>query len=415
MLLVYLILLLLFFLIAPYFLDKVAKQTKVGQILGGIVICYFIGIAIGNTQALVIDQQADLDWLNGISTQIFTFCVLVSIPMFLITTSIKDLFRNIAPVALSFFLIALSVSVVSLGVSYWYRGVIAEGHLATGMLSAVYIGGSPNLVAVGTTLKASPSLMATIQLTDVVCSSVYLIFMTSIAKRVLSYILRPYPASTKTAVTNAEILSEIELNRAENQILDDNQEENNDTLPKHTFMEYAKGIALSVLIGFVLVGMGLGLSILIPDAQGEPNQIVLMTWLSASALGLSTIKFFRNILGTELAANYIMLIFALAAGSVIDLALLIEKGKDYLGFNACIMLGAYGLHLILAKLFRVNVDTFLVGSVASFFGPGFIPQICIAIKNKKLLPAGVAAGVLGLIMATYIGLGISLFTQGWHQ
>jgi len=412
MLLVYLILLILFFLIAPYFFDKFAKNTKVGQILGGIVVCYFIGIAIGNTQALVIGEKADLDWLNGISTQIFTFCVLVSIPMFLITTSIKDLIRNIAPVALSFFLIAASVASVSIGVSYWYRGAIAEGHLATGMLSAVYIGGSPNLVAVGTTLKASPSLMATIQLTDVVCSSIYLIFMTSIAKRVLSYVLRPYPTPANTAVVGAEIQPEVELNRAENQILDNNLAENT---PEHTFMDYVKGIALSVLIGFVLVGIGLGLAILIPDAQGEPNQIVLMTWLSVSALGLSTIRFFRKILGTELAANYIMLIFALSAGSVIDLALLIEKGKDYLGFNACIMLGAYGLHLILAKLFRVNVDTFLVGSVASFFGPGFIPQICIAIKNKKLLPAGVAAGVLGLIIATYIGLGISILTQGWHQ
>ena len=31
----YLLLLLLFFGIAPYFLDKVAKQTKLGQLLGG--------------------------------------------------------------------------------------------------------------------------------------------------------------------------------------------------------------------------------------------------------------------------------------------------------------------------------------------------------------------------------------------
>jgi uncharacterized membrane protein len=411
----YLVLLILFFLIAPFYLDKFAKNTKVGQVLGGIVVCYFIGIALGNTQALCISEKENLDWLNNISTQLFTFCVLVSIPMFLITTSVKDLFRNIAPVALSFFLIATSVVLVSIGVSYWYKGAIAEGNLATGMLAAVYIGGSPNLVAVGTTLKASPSLMATIELTDVVCSSVYLIFMTSVAKLVLSYILPAYPVFNKT--NNSADIEQNEpvstdLNQLNNQILDDNIAEV--IKPTHSFMDYVKGITLSVLIGIGLVAIGLGLATLIPDAQGEPNQIVLMTWLSISALSLSTIKWFRTILGTELAANYIMLIFALSAGSVIDLALLIEKGKDYLGFNACIMLGAFGLHLILAKLFRVNVDTFLVGSVASFFGPGFIPQICIAIKNKKLLPAGVAAGVLGLIIATYIGLGISMFTKPWY-
>jgi uncharacterized membrane protein len=322
--------------------------------------------------------------------------VLISIPMYLMTTSIKDLFRNISPVALSFGLIAISVVLVSVGVSYWYQGSLAEGNLATGMLCSVYIGGSPNLVAVGTTLKASKELMATIQLTDVVCSSVYLIFMTSIAKKVLGFILPPFPESKinldENIETNKSVLDEI----------------------KPTFLAYFKNISISLSTSILLVILGLGLSFLIPDAQGAPNQIVLMTWLSASALYLSTLPFFRNLLGTEMAANYIMLIFALSAGSVIDLAILIEKGKDFLGFNAFIMLGAFSLHLVLAKIFKVNVDTFLVGSVASFFGPGFIPQICVAIKNKKLLPAGVAAGVLGLIIATYIGIGVSIFTKNWY-
>ena len=86
---------------------------------------------------------------------------------------------------------------------------------------------------------------------------------------------------------------------------------------------------------------------------------------------------------------------------------MIAEGGQYLIFNA-IILGSISIgHILLAIIFRVDVDSFIICSVANVMGPPFIGQACSSIKNKTLIPVGISLGLLGLAIANYIGILIS--------
>ena len=90
-----------------------------------------------------------------------------------------------------------------------------------------------------------------------------------------------------------------------------------------------------------------------------------------------------------------------------DFAEVIDKGGDYLMFNAIIIVSIVSLHLLLAVLFRSDVDSFIIASTASILGPPFIGQVAGAIKNRELIPVGIALGLLGLTIGNFCGIFVS--------
>jgi uncharacterized membrane protein len=61
------------------------------------------------------------------------------------------------------------------------------------------------------------------------------------------------------------------------------------------------------------------------------------------------------------------------------------------------------LHLILAKIFKIDHEAFMVTSTATIFGPPFIPQISAVLNNPKLILPGLAAALAGIALANYLG------------
>jgi len=68
------------------------------------------------------------------------------------------------------------------------------------------------------------------------------------------------------------------------------------------------------------------------------------------------------------------------------------------------LVGIVGLHYLLAILFRIDSDSFILSSTAATMGPPFVVQMASSIKNQELLPVAISLSILGLGLGNYIGI-----------
>lgn len=383
--------LVLIFLTAPYWLTRLSRATGVSRFLNDIVVCYLLGLLIGNTKSYWLPNADDQATVKVISENFMTIPVLLAIPMLLMTTHIKEMLRTLRPVSRAFFISAGCVVVSSLLTAWYYSDTVQQGHLAAGMFAGGYIGGSPNMLSISRALEVDSELFGIVQATDLFCSGLYLIFMTASAKAVLGWILPPYKEPMA--------LQALHLAEHESAV---------------SFGKRMQHVSISLLIAMCIAGVSFAIAAQFPNEQGEPNTIVLMLSISTLGILVSFIERLRHLQGIPRAADYLLLIFAVSAGSMASFATLVEKGGDYLGFNMLLMWSAVFGAALVARLFKVDVETFIVGNSAAIFGPGFTPQICAALGNKHLLPSGIAAGILGYLIANYIGLAVSAIAKMWY-
>lgn len=94
----------------------------------------------------------------------------------------------------------------------------------------------------------------------------------------------------------------------------------------------------------------------------------------------------------------------MAAGFLTDFTKLADVGGQYLLYNACTIICIVTVHLLLVGLVRGDTDSFMISSTSTVMGPPFVAQISSAIKNKELMPAGIAFSLLGLGLANYAGI-----------
>jgi uncharacterized membrane protein len=129
-----------------------------------------------------------------------------------------------------------------------------------------------------------------------------------------------------------------------------------------------------------------------------------MLTLTTLGILLSFNQFLRTLHGVFPYAQYLLLIFGLSAGYLTDFSQLATIGGNYLIFNICVIVCIIIVHLLLSKIIRADTDSFMLSSTATIMGPPFVAQMASSIKNKELLPAGIALSLLGFGLANYAGI-----------
>jgi uncharacterized membrane protein len=384
-------------MILPYFLVKMSRKILLDKWLSDIVICYAVGILLGNTKSIWLYswslegmEQTD-KLLLASAKEMAGIAVILAIPMLLMINNIKDWLSYTAKNTLVFLLFALCVASICYGVGFAFRDSIAEHDIAAGMMTGVYIGGTPNMVAISKALNAEESMFTLLNATDTFCSAVYLIFMLSFAKLLLRKILPVFKENAANILADDLKLKQDEIPFPPK------------VLNKKTLMP----LLLGLLISIAAIGVSVIPAFLLPDANGEMNSTILILLLTTIGIALSFNARIRNLTGVFNFAQYLLLVFGLSTGFLADFGHMIAEGGQYLIFNAIILGSILIGHTLLAIIFRVDCDSFIICSCANVMGPPFIGQACAAIKNKTLIPVGISLGLLGLAIANYIGILIS--------
>lgn len=364
--------------VVPGFLIWLNKNVSFFKLLSPIVWCYVFGIICANIGIVPID--ADLCKLVAELT------VIVALPLLLINTNFDILKGQARSSLLSFFLGVLSVVLVSTFVSLFFRS-FPDLDIAIGMIVGVLTGGVPNMASISVALNAPQDVYLSIATADIITGGAYLLFLTSIGHLIFRKFLSEYQSVNivykETGITSEFSTSEIFLS----------------------------------VIKALLIGLSIALLSVLPVyfLFGKMIMLWIILLLTIISFLLSFSSFIRRQKFTFETGDYILLIFSLAVGSLVNLNEGLSKSFTLVGVMALIMLLSVLLHFILAKLFKIDADTFIITSSAAIFGPPFIGPIASVLKNRELIALGISCGLVGLTIGNYAGIGVAYLIRYFIQ
>ncbi|TGL54631.1 DUF819 family protein [Leptospira wolffii] len=355
----------------PWVANRLSEKYKWAGFFGPVVICYAAGILLGN----LIPEG----WLpKNVAERVSELSIPIAIPLLLASSDFLKGIREAKVALFSFFLSCLAVVISSSVFGYLFASYHPESFKIEGMLTGLYTGGTPNLNAIGLALDAGRSTIALVNAVDLVVGGTYLLFLLSFAKKVYSIFLKP-----------------------EEEIVPNLGEESASESGIRPISRFGIGLALAV-VGFAL---SIGVSILVSGGISLP---ILLLGISSWGIGISFSKKVRN-LNTYTFGSYFILIFSVAIGYLADLRSLVNDAPVVFVIVLSTMSGAILLHLLFGILFRIPVDTWIITSVSSIYGPVFVPPVAAAIRNQGVLILGILTGLVGYAVGNYLGLAVYWF------
>ena len=333
------------------------------------VLSYIVGIGICNHTKFPLN--------NALSTQVSQISIILAIPLLLYSTDFLAWLKLAKKTLLTFGLVAASVIISAAVVGWIFKDSIPHTWLMSGMLTGVYIGGTPNMNAIGIALEAGDDTFISLNAAEIVCGGTYLIFLTTVAHKFFGWFLPDFKGD-KHNVTD-------------------------EFLPKIKFRW--RDIGQACLLTLVLGAAAVGITILIMGTMAKPGFIILL--ISAFSVLASFSPKVRNLSGAYETGEYLLLMFCMAIGMLADIREIFNNGGMLVAFSAIVMLLAVFLQVVLCRIFNIDRDTMIITATAGFYGPPFIGQIAAVIKTRSLVFSGIATGLVGLAIANFIGIAIA--------
>jgi uncharacterized membrane protein len=249
-----------------------------------------------------------------------------------------------------------------------------------GMLTGVYVGGTPNLNAIGIALEVPTETLALVNTAEIVYGGIYFLLLLTVIKPLLSIFLKKYVPGSKKLEMEKEILV------------------------KNSFSENVKMIGFGLMASMVIIGISFGLVFLIYGKLHMVTFLITLTTLSILCAQSSVIKKIQLKFET---ADFLLLIFSFGIGLQIDLNELFTNGLEIYLLVGSVFIGTILIHYFLAWLTGTDADTLIISATAALYGPAFIVPIAKAINNRELIIYGIALGLMGYILGNYLGLGIA--------
>jgi uncharacterized membrane protein len=310
--------------------------------------------------------------------------VVLAIPLLLFSANIPVLLKQVRPALFSFVLGIAGVVVCALLAFLVFRERVSDAHSVSGMMIGVYTGGTQNMSAIGMALDVEEEVFVLLNSADIVISGIYFIFLLTVAKKVLDIFLPNYNKQLSSSATQ-----EAEQAPSEG---------------SGRLVHVLAGLALA----FLVVGVAIGISMLIRGEIAEPLVILGITTMG---IGASFSRRVRTLPGTFSTANYMLLVFALAMGSMANFKELLAASSALFWFCGFVVIGSILLHYLLAMIFRVDRDTLIITSTAAIFGPAFIGPVANAIGNREIITIGISLGLIGYAIGNYLGLGLAFILK----
>lgn len=347
-----------------------AERVKLFKLLGPVVLCYAAGIIAANVPGVHVDQKVAMSLNEG--------SVALAIPLLLFSTELKKWLSLGWKLLLSFALACVSAVVAAGGVAWLFRHQTDEWWKVAGMLVGVYVGGTANMSAVGLALETKTETFVLLSAADVVAGGAWLLVLLTVAQRVVGKVLKPF-----TLEAHHELV--------------EHPGETLSVWTKKHIPPMVTGFALAVAMVLVSVGLSLGI-------KGKMDVMVVLLTLTALGILASLLPQVRALKGPYELGEYILLVFCVAVGSLADVRQVAGGSAVLFAFVVAVMVTAIVLHMFLCWVFRIDVDTALISSTATIYGPAFIGPVAASLKNRALVGPGLTMGLAGIALGTWLGI-----------
>ena len=363
------ILTILFFVLSPaavlYLCRKVSWLGKAGPVL----VLYILGIVIGN-----LWHPAHMAEVQNILS---SAAVPLAIPLMLFGCSFRKSETRSQLLALITGIISVIAAVV---IGYFIFGrSMTDGAKIGGMLTGVYTGGTMNLASLKTMLGVPEETFILLNSCDMVISFLFLTFLLSCGVKLFRKIL---PNETP-----------------HDDIVEAAAEEN----PYKGLWSRSgiKDAAILLGIDAVIIGISAGLGLLAGDGAFMTVLILMLTTLGIAASFWKPVRSRKY--GYEI-GMYFIYIFSVVVASMADLRTMdLSDSLSLLGYLTLVVFGSLIIQVLLAKILRIDSDTMVISAVSFICSPPFVPMMSAAMKNRRVLAAGLAIGVVGYAAGNYLG------------
>lgn len=382
------------FLILPAGLIWLCKKLPVLNKIGIVLLCYIIGMLIGNL-GLLPDSVTAAPPGGGDSVlslvQSVTICI--ALPLILFSLDIKNWFSVAKKGMLCMLLACVSVIVVALVIHLIMGSGDPDSSQFAAASVAVYTGGTINLASIRASIGMSADDFIVFNTYDAFISVIYLFFLSTVARPVFRRMFK-MPAFEAPAKPAAD---------ADSGSIDESPDAYRALLKKQNLPGLLAGLGIAA----VIFGISYLLNMLVSKFSPSLGMTVMM--LSITTLGIlcSFSKRIRSLTGSFQFGMYIIYVFCISVAAAADFRALLNFDATVFVYVAAATLGSMLLHALLSSLCRIDTDTMIVTSVSAICSPPFVPSVAASLKNRDVMLTGLATGVVGYAVGNYLGIAVN--------
>lgn len=377
------IIVILICLLTPLGILWLTYKSAVLRKVGSIIIAYVIGCTLGLTGLI-----PDTEEMHGVQTAVASAAIPFAIPLLLFSADLKA-WARLAPSFIKSTIFGLLGCALAIVVGFWLYGQSDPtlfAHIG-GMLTGLYTGGNANLASLKIALGVDDATYILTSAYSTVMSAVYLFFVIIFGKRLLRLFMPDFKDDKSVEDKNIKV---------------ENHEE-------ELFMglfrkDNLKDLGRSLLLTIGIIALGAGIASLFPKSA---FQSIFILGISLLTILSSLHPKVRSLKRTFEAGTFFILIFSVAVASQVSLKTLTDVNPDIFLFITVATLGSLLFHILLSVIFRIDTDTTLTTSISLICSPPFAPVISSALGNKAVIGPGIAVGLFGYAIGTYMGFGIA--------
>ncbi|MBR3091432.1 MAG: DUF819 family protein [Bacteroidaceae bacterium] len=351
--------------------------------VGSIIIAYIIGCTLGLTGLI-----PDTEDMHAVQTTVASVAIPIAIPLLLFSADLKS-WARLAPAFIKstiFGLLGCAIAIIIGFLLYGKSNPELFAHVG-GMLTGLYTGGNANLASLKMALGVDDTTYILTSAYSTILSAVYLFFVIIFGKRLLSLFMPDF----KDDKTVEDDIVKVE-NHEEELFLGLFRKDN------------LKDLGTSLLLTVCIIALGAGVAGLFPK---DAFQSVFILGISLLSIFASLNKRVRRLKRTFEAGTFFILVFSVAVASQVSLKTLTDVNPDIFLFITVATLGSLFFHVLLSAVFRIDTDTTLTTSISLICSPPFAPVMGSALKNKAVIGPGIAVGLFGYAIGTYMGFTLS--------
>ena len=351
--------------------------------VGSIIIAYIIGCTLGLTGLI-----PDTEDMHAVQTTVASVAIPIAIPLLLFSADLKS-WARLAPAFIKstiFGLLGCAIAIIIGFLLYGKSNPELFAHVG-GMLTGLYTGGNANLASLKMALGVDDTTYILTSAYSTIMSAVYLFFVIIFGKRLLSLFMPDF----KDDKTVEDDIVKVE-NHEEELFLGLFRKDN------------LKDLGTSLLLTVCIIALGAGIACQFPK---DVFQSVFILGISLLSIFASLNKRVRRLKRTFEAGTFFILVFSVAVASQVSLKTLTDVNPDIFLFITVATLGSLFFHVLLSAVFRIDTDTTLTTSISLICSPPFAPVMGSALKNKAVIGPGIAVGLFGYAIGTYMGFTLS--------